>query len=378
MKNGERNGLIFFRPFFFLLLRYNPFFKIQSLKNLSIMKKISNLKIITALTHYYFMAFFIWLVLSPFFGDRWWWLFLLNSFSVYFFFLLPLPLTLAIITRKRSLLIGTLGIFLAGLILYGGLFLPSFEQNKKTEQQLSVMTFNLLGSNTEPAGVISSIRASDAEIIAFQELNPEIAREIEKELLDEYPYQLLAPERGVVGMGLISRYPFRENSFDLQGRWVGKPQILEIDWEKTKIILINFHASPPGSMIPFENLISTAEKRNLEISALRSFANSREEPLIVLGDLNITEQNDAYKILSTDLQDTWREKGWGLGHTFPGAASPGSSRITMAGIPLTPKWLLRLDYIFCSDQWQVESAFLSQWDGVSDHRPVKATISLKD
>ena len=341
------------------------------------LKKISNLKIFVALTHYYFIVFFVWLILSPLFGDRWWWLFLLNSFSVYFFILLPLPLTVAIITRKRNLLIGVFGIFLTGLFLYGEFFLPSFTENTKAENQLIVMTFNSLGFNTEADGVIASVRASSADIVAFQELNPEIAAAIEEELLDEYPYQLLAPKTGVIGMGLISRYPFRESTFELKGNWVGKPQIVEINWKKTDITLINFHASPPGAIIPFENLISTSEKRNHQVSTLASFVNSRKEPVIVLGDLNISEQNDAYKILSADLQDNWREKGWGFGHTFPGAVSPGSSRPAMAGIPLTPKWLIRLDYIFCSVQWQVESASLGEWDGVSDHRPVKATISLR-
>ena len=364
------------RPFFFYILRYNRLFQNIPVQE-NMLKKISTLKFFVVLTHYYFIAFIIWLILSSIYGDRWAWLFLLNSFSVYFFLLLPLPLILAIITHKRSLLIGVLAIFIVGLFLYGNLFLPSLSKNKRAEFPITVMTFNTLGFNTEPDGVITSIQESGAEIVAFQELNSEISAAIDDELIDEYPYQLLSPKTGVTGMGIISQYPLEQREFKLGGYWVGDPQILKVDWQGKKITVINFHAIPPGSILDFESLSRTTEERNRQIKELVSFVKDREEPVIVLGDLNVTEQNDAYKILNTDLQDAWKEKGWGLGHTFPGAVSPGSSRPAMAGIPLTPKWLIRLDYVFCSAQWQVESASFGQWDGVSDHRPVKATINLR-
>ena len=198
------------------------------------LKKISTLKFFVVLTHYYFIAFIIWLILSSIYGDRWAWLFLLNSFSVYFFLLLPLPLILAIITHKRSLLIGVLAIFIVGLFLYGNLFLPSLSKNKRAEFPITVMTFNTLGFNTEPDGVITSIQESGAEIVAFQELNSEISAAIEDELIDEYPYQLLSPKTGVTGMGIISQYPLEQREFKLGGYWVGDPQILKVDWQGKK------------------------------------------------------------------------------------------------------------------------------------------------
>ncbi|MBA3533901.1 MAG: endonuclease/exonuclease/phosphatase, partial [Ardenticatenales bacterium] len=74
--------------------------------------------------------------------------------------------------------------------------------------------------------------------------------------------------------------------------------------------------------------------------------------------------------------DGWQEGGWGLGHTFPGADSPGSSRPKVAGLSV-PKWLVRIDYIFHSSHWQTLSAEIGPWDQVSDHRPVMATLRLK-
>ena len=69
------------------------------------------------------------------------------------------------------------------------------------------MTFNALGFNAKGNGVVTSIRRSGADIVALQELNPEIAAAIEEELLDEYPYQILEPKTGVIGMGSLTITP---------------------------------------------------------------------------------------------------------------------------------------------------------------------------
>lgn len=342
-------------------------------------RKVGKLKISSILIvifHTYLIIVFTWVILNGVFGDRWGWLFLLNSFAVYLFILFPIPLVAAIITQRRSLMIGSIGVFIVAIYFYGNLFLPSYTQTLKTDSQLTVMTFNILGYNTQPEGVLTSITESDAGIIALQELNPEIAAAIQEKLIDEYPYQTLDPKIGTQGMGVISRHPLRENPTTLTGIWVGEPLILEVNWEDTDIILVNFHAIPPGSVIHSKRLNFTTQERNRQIGELISFVNKLKEPVIVLGDLNVTEKNDAYKIAEASLMDAWSEKGWGFGHTFPGAASTGSSRPAILGIPLAPKWLVRLDYVFCSNEWQVESASFGQWDGVSDHRPVKAILGL--
>ncbi|MCP4105920.1 MAG: hypothetical protein GY749_10350 [Desulfobacteraceae bacterium] len=73
---------------------------------------------------------------------------------------------------------------------------------------------------------------------------------------------------------------------------------------------------------------------------------------------------------------SWHNAGTGFGHTFPGAASDGSARPVIVGIP-APKWLVRIDYIFHSEHWQTIAARTGPWDGCSDHRPVMATLALK-
>ncbi|MBU0702401.1 MAG: endonuclease/exonuclease/phosphatase family protein, partial [Chloroflexi bacterium] len=93
------------------------------------------------------------------------------------------------------------------------------------------------------------------------------------------------------------------------------------------------------------------------------------EPLILLGDLNSTPTHEVYRTLSARFIDAFREAGWGLGHTFPTTGG------RLGPIP-HPDRLVRIDYIFHSDDWRAETAWVGEWDGQSDHQPVVARLRL--
>ncbi len=99
-------------------------------------------------------------------------------------------------------------------------------------------------------------------------------------------------------------------------------------------------------------------------------------PLIVAGDANAADLSQPYRIITRGgLQDAWRAAGFGLGGTFPGSTVPESSRWKI-GSWYVPQWLLRIDYVFISPHWEVRSARVAQFDGVSDHRGVIAELIL--
>lgn len=338
-----------------------------------------------ALTYTYFAALFGWALLQHLFGDRWWWLFLLSSLAIYLFLpLLATPL-IALATRRHELWIGLALALLLWLHLFGKLFLPHpapVQAAQVDTQTLTVMSYNMLRHNRATEHVISAIQQANADVVAVQELNVPTAAAMQRELAALYPYQILHPGINTPGMGVLSRYPLTDTGTTLPGRWFGRPQILTIQVGATTVTLFNLHALSTslgyGGNLRFqpERMEASIREREQQMHTLMDAVATHAGPLIVAGDFNTTPQSTAYAIVTEHLRDAWHAAGWGLGHTFPGAAIPGSSRPAIAGLRI-PQWLIRIDYIFFSPHWSATSAQIGPWDGMSDHRPVIAELVLK-
>jgi vancomycin resistance protein VanJ len=326
------------------------------------------------LTESYLLGLFGWALMRASFGDRWWWLFVLNTFAIYLFAPLPAAVGVATLARSRWLWLKVgAALALAGAC-FGALWLPRLPRHDAAVSGLSVMTFNMLGFNQRSEATIAAVRAANADIVALQELNISTAEALATQLGDLYPYQILNPRLGVTGMGVISRYPLQAIATDLPGDWIGNPQAILVNFSGTPVVLLNIHTR--STDISSADREGTIREREHQAETIAAFAATRGEPLIVLGDFNTSDQSVAYTTVTQGLRDAWREVGAGLGHTFPGAASPGSSRHSIAGVAV-PMWLIRIDYVFHSTHWQTLEAGIGPWDGVSDHRPVLVRLALR-
>lgn len=314
----------------------------------------------------------VWALLRLLSGDRSPLVFAVTSLAQYFFLLLPPLAAVAFTARAREPWIGLALSAAVWSYLCGGLFVNarlisgSPSNPGDPGATLSVMSYNVLGYNTDARAVVAAIRASNADVVALQELNPGNAEAIRRELGGEYPYQVLDPANGVTGGGVISRRPLRTSGERLPGVWIGTPQVLSLDLAGRPITLLRFHAYSGTWAV---------REREAEARVVAELAASRG-PLIAAGDLNATDLSAAYGTITGVLRDSWREAGWGFGHTFPGADSPGGSRPKIAGFPV-PMWLVRIDHIFHSPDLIARAARIGPHDGVSDHRPVIAEISFK-
>lgn len=326
-----------------------------------------------------------WFIFYSIFGDRWWWLFLVNSLAFYLFIPLLLVPLVATLTRHHTLWLGVgIGMIIWGS-LYGSLFMPITPvQANAPAPHLSLMSYNMLRHNTNPEPVLAAIRASDADVIAMQELNSAAAEAIARELREAYPYQLLEPRQGKSGMGIISRYPLSTTGDTFPGdAWIGPPQIVDLAFGETTVRLINLHAVSTsvgyGGNIRFTpgQMEWSIRERERQMQLLANYADSHSGPLLVAGDFNTTDRSNAYALVNGVLTDAWRAAGQGLGHTFPGATTPGGSRPRVSGIPL-PMWLVRIDHIFYSQHWQATDADFGPWDNVSDHRPLMVQLRFTE
>jgi endonuclease/exonuclease/phosphatase (EEP) superfamily protein YafD len=332
---------------------------------------------VIALTWVYYTLLFLWAALYFITGDRYGFIAMINFMALYLFLPLPLLLLVAIIARRRELWLGLAGGALLFIWLWGGLFLPRISQPRTDDQTLSVMTYNILGTRQDIASAIDVILAENVDVVFLQEVNTALAKTIEEELSDKYPYQYLDPYDDVTGMGMISKFPIHPTGGSLPLNWVGEPQIISLEWNEQDIMLINFHMWATG-LAPPRYIALNYRAREAQALFMAEFARltAYKSPIIVAGDANFSDLSDANKMITDVLIDSWREAGTGFGHTAPGSDMSGGSRPHIYGIPI-PRWLARIDYVFHSNHFATVEARLAQFDGVSDHRGVIAELVLE-
>ena len=253
-------------------------------------------------------------------------------------------------------------------VLYGRLFLP--KPPVRNSDSITVMTFNIWGGSHSPATARVIVENGLPDIVALQELTPQMADVFLAELGDAYPYRLLRPEGTYRGMGVLSRFPLTE----IDTRHLAHPrwqiQAMRVESPAGSFTLYNVHPDAPNALAYIEaGMDVPAEMRAILVmhqqfgEALIADFSRRVEPVVVAGDFNSTDQSDVYALLRQHLTDAYRAVGWGFGHTFP--AYGGSFR----GIPI-PSLQMRLDMVFYAADFRAARASVSRTYGESDHRPL--------
>ena len=271
--------------------------------------------------------------------------------------------------------IGSASVFLYS---FGYLFIPKPMFRKKSKLSISVMTYNVLESNRNVDGIAHSILSANPDVVAFQEITNNTANKLSEILSPIFPFQEFGfgiQDSSIPRNALLSKYPFKLANSTLEGYWKTPPQVVNIDFNDSPFCFINIHAHPTRiGTINAKEIAQAFIIRQQQVKAIIRFANQIDLPLIIAGDLNTTEQNFSYSIITNQLQDAWRSAGWGFGHTF---GLRNNTFEEIRPLPISsylPRWLLRIDYIFYSDKWTVTKAQTGKWDEVSDHRPVIANF----
>jgi len=308
-----------------------------------------------------------WLLLRAVFMDRWWLLALVYTMAVYLFVPLPILLFIGLIQRRKdSLWLLTLP-GLAFMVLYGELFLPRMPGAEPIQgPSIGVMSFNLHFRNDDMEGVAEAIRSAYPGIVGFQELTAAQGNILGDLLSQDYPYRtplVFAEDRRI---GLFSRYPIQS----VEGLTFARRQQamrLQLEIEGQSVYVYVAHLSPTLISNVLDNsgpayVSETYTWRAEEASRLAESVSALDEPVILLCDCNLTDTSYAYSKLEAVLEDSFREAGWGFGHT-----------VQPEGFPFR---LQRIDFIWHSSDFVAIRAGVGP-DGGSDHRPVTATLKLR-
>ncbi len=323
----------------------------------------------------YTLALYAWWLVGQRVGDHPWWFALVNTFAVYLFAPLPLAALLAWRSRRRVAWIAVgLASALAGL-LYGELFLPRPRPSLAAGVSLTVYTQNtpFPYAGGTAADLVTSLTAPDADILFLQELQPDTLALLEQRLAPRYPHHVTAWTGGF-SYAVFSRYPLQRLAV-LHGAVADRPTLVALaEVEGRDVVLVNLHPVATNGAASWREVpalvTTTFCQRETQVRETLDYLAAETRPVLLAGDLNTTDTTTAYRRLAERYRDSWREVGFGLGHTFP--ATP----FDWLGLR-APARLVRLDYVFHSSQFTALAAHTVH-DSPSDHAGLVARFALSD
>lgn len=212
------------------------------------------------------------------------------------------------------------------------------------------------------------------DILCTQETSGKFYRQLAEKLGYPYTFNL---KKGTV---ILSRFPIESGGDVPFGKTANSILWADIRLNKSKIIRVyNVHLQSNrvtqtteqvikrGDLEEgetWQNISSVLDKvggatgvRSQQAKKLQEHIAASKYPVIVCGDFNDTPNSYVYAVLSEGLEDTFREKGLGLGTTFAG------------DLPL-----LRIDYIFCEKSMAPYTCRVARSPVFSDHYPVFSSI----
>ncbi|MBL0887625.1 endonuclease/exonuclease/phosphatase family protein [Myceligenerans indicum] len=272
------------------------------------------------------------------------------------------------VTARRQLLSAVLVVCVgAGGFLAGSSFLPGEHAATGADltdpRTLRLMTVNALYGSADAEWIVGTVRAEEVEILAVQELTPELDRELADAGLGELlPHQVTGKvETGSpAGSGLYSALPLRDERAGESSTFAMPSAVIDAGGLDVRIRLV--HPVPP---MPGD---TTTWKR--ELAGLRQVTHADTTPQILLGDFNATYDHASFRdLLGGRFHDAWREKGVGLARTWPEGRS-----LPVLGTRIPA--LIPVDHVLVDDSMRVGDVRSRIVPG-SDHRAVLSTVVVR-
>ena len=257
---------------------------------------------------------------------------------------------------------------------------------------LKVLSFNINNYNgiTAPdsdyIAITRFILDSKADIVCMQESHNwkrKIQTVIHSMTKKVYPYQMESVKYGCVYLTLYSKYPIRwakhvpfEKDHRIpKGSTKNASMVYCLDIGDDSLLVFNCHLATQGFKPEDKNelqdfverktdhinersyaakMASSGRVRALEADFISKTLKKHHGASVVLcGDFNSSPTSYAHHAVTKQLNDCYRQAGNGVGFTY--------SHYGM---------YVRIDHIFCSDDWKPVSCKIDKKFTVSDHLPI--------
>ena len=222
---------------------------------------------------------------------------------------------------------------------------------RQGQEQLKILQFNLLATNTSYDATIERIKQLDPDLLSFQEVSSEWAQVLTSSLREKYPYFEIATNGNHhQGIAIFSKLSLNElEVLD----WDGTLNITgEIQVNEEVISFVCLHTRSPTSKERWNH-------RNSHLETVQNYITNKKGEFLVLGDFNTVPWDK--RLVSFRSNTNLRDSRKRLTPTYP------SWNPFFAQIPI--------DYILHSEGIGCDS--LSSIRITSDHKAILGSFLLK-
>lgn len=333
------------------------------------MGSINQGNIVTASLFVYALALLIWVANRAYMGDQSIYVLALNYLGVWLFF--PLVVFIPWVLLKQDAfgaLVLVIPVFLF-LRFYGTMFIPKPWYAGSLQTPVTVMTFNLQCSNGKADSILAMLESHQPEVLALQEVTEVYKENLVKVLTERYAHHAYYEP---AGLAIYSQHPILSQEILPSRPWPIQSAVIQV--ERTPFQLFNGHLAKPGVLQvlgsrKINQARDLAAARASQIDQIMHAIRQTSLPAIVACDGNMTDLTSSYAQITANLQDSFKERGWGLGHTF--LLPRGFEIRTGINLPFQ-----RIDYLFYSPEISVTRVQVITNDTGSDHRPLWAQFDL--
>lgn len=225
---------------------------------------------------------------------------------------------------------------------------------------LTVMSINLLHTNTNVSAVVDHIRSASPDLLLFQEYTPAWNEALTASLSDAYPHRFTEPRPGAFGTAMFSRIPLHQTSTITLSQWDSPQQRAVVRLDGWPIAVWNIHLIPP-------HLFAHLVERRIEFGRLLLALDEEFLPHIVIGDMNFTDSSpQAAELHRRGLRDVHNFSG-----KFRGSTWPATGTLHSLGLGF------RIDHIYLSRTLASSHSHVGPRIG-SDHRPIHSTLGFPE
>lgn len=291
------------------------------------------------------------------FAGRWvWWLDVLANFRAQYFVSLTVIGLLLMVSRWKKTGYVVLAAAAVNLVVVGPLYVGSPEAGDPAAPSIRVMSFNLLSTNEQFAGVIEYIESTDPDLVLLHEASRpwEVALESA-----DLGYTVIRPRSDNLIFGTLILVRAEEPEIVSFGFAEAQPRAVSIiyrprGWPESVEILTTHPLAPTDS--------ERAGLRDAQLEFAADWASGREGAAVVVGDFNATPWSWPFRSLmaSADMRNS--QIGFGLQPSFP------TTSVFLFRVPI--------DHLIHTDALLVRDRRLGPALG-SDHFPLVVDLQLR-